>query len=227
MTDQAPQTSLGRPPDVTGDITVSLSEIDAMGRKAARGAGYSWGMAEEAGRAARWLAAYRLPGPERLLKLLEVCDGDVNSHIPSGLDEPDAGKSGPVCGLTLGAALSDRADIIRDGGSYKLEQVIEPLLILPFLCRAARDLEFSLLLEYGGASLAITAAGPLDADLDSLGFLAAGTVSVHSTTDLSGKARVPSPLAWPVPVKVWQRLDHYATRTYVPATEESRRRGAG
>lgn len=197
-----------------------------MGRKAARGAGYSWGMAEEAGRAARWLAAYGLPGPERLLALLDVCDGNVSSHIPSGLDEPDAGKSGPVCGLTLGAALSDRADIIRDGGSYRLEQVIEPLLVMPFLCRAARDLDFSLSLAFAGASLVITADGPLDADLDSLGFPADGMISVRSTTD-SGKARDPSPLAWPVPVKVWQRLDHYAARTYVPATEESRRRGAG
>ena len=28
----------------------SLNELDAMARKAARGAGYSWGLAEEAGR---------------------------------------------------------------------------------------------------------------------------------------------------------------------------------
>ena len=41
----------------------SLNELDAMARKAARGAGYSWGLAEEAGRATRWLAAAGLPGP--------------------------------------------------------------------------------------------------------------------------------------------------------------------
>ena len=47
MTDPTIQSPAGPAPDATGDILVSLAEIDAMGRKAARGAGYAWGMAEE------------------------------------------------------------------------------------------------------------------------------------------------------------------------------------
>ena len=43
--------------DEHGVIELSLSELDAAGRKAARGAGYAWGLAEEAGRGR--------PGPRR------------------------------------------------------------------------------------------------------------------------------------------------------------------
>ena len=42
-------------PDGTLRIRLSLPEIDALCLKAARGAGYSWGVAEEASFAARWL----------------------------------------------------------------------------------------------------------------------------------------------------------------------------
>ena len=50
----------------------SLAEIDALSRKACRGAGYSWGLAEDAGKAVRWLTAYGLPGAETLSELLQV-----------------------------------------------------------------------------------------------------------------------------------------------------------
>ena len=39
---------------------MSLNEIDVSVKRAARGVGMSWGLAEEAGKAARWLAARRL-----------------------------------------------------------------------------------------------------------------------------------------------------------------------
>ena len=43
-------------------MTFSLNEIEAIGKRAARGAGLPWGLAEEAGKAARWLTARGLPG---------------------------------------------------------------------------------------------------------------------------------------------------------------------
>lgn len=52
----------------------SLNEIAALAKRAARGAGLSWGMAEEAGRAARWLASYDLTGPALLCDVLTKND---------------------------------------------------------------------------------------------------------------------------------------------------------
>ncbi|MEL7259121.1 MAG: DUF3726 domain-containing protein, partial [Pseudomonadota bacterium] len=40
----------------------SLNEVESLARKAARGAGYSWGLAEEAGKATRWTCAAGWPG---------------------------------------------------------------------------------------------------------------------------------------------------------------------
>ena len=63
-----------------GRLTVSLSEVDAMSRKATRGAGYAWGLAEEAGYAIRWLASYGFDGLAMLLNILKKVD-----RIPSFL----------------------------------------------------------------------------------------------------------------------------------------------
>ena len=36
-------------------MNLSLNEVEATAKKATRGAGYPWGLAEEAGKAVRWL----------------------------------------------------------------------------------------------------------------------------------------------------------------------------
>ena len=51
-------------------MIVSLNEIESLALKAARGAGMSWGLAEEAAVAASWLAARSLPWAETLADLL-------------------------------------------------------------------------------------------------------------------------------------------------------------
>ena len=39
-------------------MNVSMNEVESMAKTAARGAGYSWGLAEEAGKATRWLSPF-------------------------------------------------------------------------------------------------------------------------------------------------------------------------
>ena len=71
-------------------FNLSLNEIDACTKKAARGAGMSWGLAEEAGKAVRWLARYNLPNIELIVPLLEQIAGkkakdrDKNVGLRSG-----------------------------------------------------------------------------------------------------------------------------------------------
>jgi hypothetical protein len=54
---------------------LTLAETESYLRKAARACGLDWGIAEEAGKAARWLAAFKLAGPETLLAHLQQIDG--------------------------------------------------------------------------------------------------------------------------------------------------------
>jgi len=55
-------------------MTYALGEIETLCRKAARGAGHSWGVAEEAGRAARWLCAHGFKGAELIHSCLAPGD---------------------------------------------------------------------------------------------------------------------------------------------------------
>ncbi len=56
-------------------MTFSLNEVEVTSKKATRGAGYSWGLAEEAGKATRWLCAHELNGCGALVALLTKTDG--------------------------------------------------------------------------------------------------------------------------------------------------------
>lgn len=227
MNDPTIQSPCGPPEDATGDWRVSLAEIDAMGRKAARGAGFAWGMAEEAGRAARWLAAYGLPGPEALVMALTAIDGNVARHAPriDGTSWRCAAEG--LCPIATGAALSDRAEGIAHGRDHTLEPVLRPLLMVPFLCRAARDLDCAILMEGPGVRLIANAAGPAAADWDAWDVTQSGGLLVRRTAEPLHEPRRAGSAGRAMPVTLWRRLDRFAQRTYAPATEASRRAGAG
>ena len=63
------------PLEAGGGMSFSLNETEALCRKAARGAGYGWGLSEEAGKAVRWMVRFGLPGPALLARHLSRIDG--------------------------------------------------------------------------------------------------------------------------------------------------------
>ena len=93
----------------------SLSEIDATCKKAARGAGLSWGYAEEAGKAVRWLAAHQLPSTELLAAYLTERQ-KYSEHYQG---------SNPKCPLLTGASLCD-AGIDEIEQSIEINHVVTP-----------------------------------------------------------------------------------------------------
>ncbi|TQV78559.1 DUF3726 domain-containing protein [Denitrobaculum tricleocarpae] len=227
MSDPTIQSPSGPGKDVIGDWRVSLAEIDAMGRKAARGAGFTWGMAEEAGRAARWLAAYRLPGPEALVAVLNEVDAAVPEHAPRIDGDVWHCNAEALCPIASGAALSDRAKTIVQGGSFRLGPVIWPVLVVPFLCRAARDLDCAMTLRGGDFLVHATSEGPVARDWWAVTVPLSRELLVTRIMETPGELRRPGSDAHVLPVELWRRLDHFAQRTYAPATEASRRAGAG
>lgn len=148
----------------------SLTEIETHCRKAARGAGYEWGEAEEAGKAVRRLCAAGIDGVTELLELLQTVDGKVDTYRPNaGLFKGDPQQQ--ICGLSLGCALADRKmDTLPEGIN-----IIAPMI----------------------------AQGVMQANLGN----AAPVTEVSDAT--------------------WKALNSFAHRTYVPATKESRLKGAG
>lgn len=207
---------VGRPPAheaADASARYSLAEIDAQCRKAARGAGCPWGLAEEAGKAARWLAARGLPGPEALAGLL-----DGPRACPCG------GGRGPDCALRIGASWSDRAETIASDGPERAS-VAQPLLVVAMLGRAAEATGMTFALEWNGAT---AVCGPDGFTLES----AAASLAPDASILLRRVGNAPPPVptdvrARAVDAAAWSSLERLASRTYAPATDASRRAGAG
>ena len=198
-------------------MSFSLNEVEVTAKKAARGAGYSWGLAEEAGKATRWLCAQGLDGCAALAALL----GDPRHEIPT-CDGVVWSGSGALCPLATGAALSDFAENLADG-PIRLVEVVQPQLLLPFAAGAARHLGTVLTLSCDtltartdgtGLDLALIPSPPGTSDVTvSRGAAMAGARSIQTRA-------APDPAIWAI-------LTGLAARTYAPATDASRRLGAG
>ena len=205
-------------------VSYSLSEIEALAVKAARGAGYCWGLAEEAGMAARWLAQAGQPGPSLLMACLEaprgaapVIDGQTWS----------ANGDNRLCPLITGATLSDRASLAGGpgGAGVTLCNLGFPALILPFAAAAARRLGLALRVDWDGVAVCLSPEAGLGAGLTD-GLLASHAPLVKITSELG--AVVPDLVGAQllVPLADWKALERLALATTVPATSRSRA-GAG
>ena len=181
-------------------MTYSLNEVSAMAKKAARGAGFSWGMAEDAAMATRWLCARGLRGCDALAGRLSISDLDG------------------ACSVHIGCKIMDLQQCPDD---CVMSGVAWPILLLPFVAQTLNG--GSVTLRWGNAEATtdgrnlsasgsdLICEGPFDVSL------VRGEIchSGHTATRAH-----PSPDSWAV-------LESLAHRTYAPATEESRLSGAG
>ena len=207
----------------------SLTELQAMSLKAARGSGMSWGMAEEASRATRRLASLHLPGPELLVALLTR-----NDNVPHGAVCPMetsgdwTARGGALCPISAGAAFSDQEIRFQDGGTVQLKSVSCPLLLLPFVETVARKTGIAMECRWGATALTVWGDGVV-IDGDTPWLMTSTPVDVEirrAADDPIGTHCEPSSRA-ELPDETATALTRFAHRTYAPATEESRLAGAG
>ncbi|MCP3971702.1 MAG: DUF3726 domain-containing protein [Rhodobacteraceae bacterium] len=197
-------------------MSFSLIETETLARKAARGAGMSWGLAEEAGFAVRWSEARGLPGAELLAALLQQTDGDDRALVapqPGDVWRAEA----PFCPITAGAALADRAGMLP-GQALRLGPVRYPLLLLPYLAetgQAGLSWADTDIRTGGGVTVEGDARKALATEV-TCGFAASGSLPCPPTQWRAGVT--PETLAV---------LNRFAHRTYAPDTEASRLAGAG
>jgi hypothetical protein len=215
-----------------GWVTLSRNETESLCMKAARGAGFSWGLAEEAGFAAGWLAARGIDGTGPLLTLIGEASGQPADF---GMPRPSpgfwqSGRGEPLCPIHLGTALLDHA-ALADGPFFRgtqLDPVAAPLLLLPFLVRSAQICDRSLAIEWRGGTTQITPQGAFDpmtavnwANAKALAL----TITASSKTELASERAAPTNLP-AISQATLDGLNAFALRTTVPATDASRG-GAG
>ncbi len=209
-------------------MTWSLNEIEGLSRKAARGAGLSWGLAEEAGKATRWLCAAGLPGAEALAGLLRQNDGAEYATL-CPLEETGtwAASGGALCPLISGAAICDQAKDIAEGKALELGETSFPLLLLPYVAAAAQSSDATLSVEWPGVFVSfgqvtrISLGAPDALESDS-------TAEVRITSANASDGRPLDHLTrGDIAPGTAEILAGFAHRTYAPDTPESRMAGAG
>jgi len=195
---------LAAPPD----IDLSLNEVESLALKAARGSGLPWGVAEDTGRAAVWMARHAGGWAGALLRLLET--------------PPPRGEHP----LLLAGFLADTLG----AGPRTVERAVEPGWLLPGLLLPPPTRPLSI--RIGATEIRFgTQTGPTaTCPADSLLVLPPSTVAVlFPDLELPALPHVLAPRLRRgcVALDDWRRLDALAQRTYVPASDASRRRGAG
>ncbi|MDT8327683.1 MAG: DUF3726 domain-containing protein [Roseovarius sp.] len=209
-------------------MTWSLNEIEGLSRKAARGAGLSWGLAEEAGKATRWLCAAGLPGAEALAGLLRQNDGaEYDTICPLEDTGTWAAKSGALCPLISGAAICDHASQIAEGRALELGQTSYPLLLLPYVAAAAQSLETTIQIEWPGVSMSCGRdARLIHSTPEALASHSIPEIRITRSRSNNG-ARLDLRTRGDITPEIAQVLTGFAHRTYAPDTAKSRLAGAG
>ena len=215
---------------MTAPLIWSLGEVEAHCRRAARGAGAPWGIAEEAGRAARWLAARGFPGPALVADHLRAHDrvpyGDLAPAAESGAWRAPGGR---LCPLITGAAMCDRAAEIAAGRVIETGAMAFPLLLAPQADASARQAGAAIVLLWEGAAIACGAEGPRVAGEPAALFAAEAprVVLRRAEAPARGAPRADRGAGCSVTAEVARRLEALAARTHAPETEAGRLFGAG
>ena len=114
----------------------TLSEIDTTSKRATKGAGFSWGIAEEVGKNMRLLELFGLPGIKNLNQFLKDYKEKQFQKVTLISDTNNTNKY-PFCPITLGVNFIDQVNLLDKKTNIQISNVAFPLLFLPFVSRAS------------------------------------------------------------------------------------------
>ena len=114
----------------------TLSEIDTTSKRAVKGAGFSWGIAEEVGKNMRLLELFGLPGVKNLNKFLKDYK-EKQFHKSTLISETNNANKYPFCPIILGTNFIDQVNLLDKKINIQISNVAFPILFLPFVSRAS------------------------------------------------------------------------------------------
>ncbi|MGQ7845801.1 DUF3726 domain-containing protein [Granulosicoccus sp. 3-233] len=217
------------PPGTT--LRLSRNEVESICTKAARGAGMSWGLAEEAGYAAGWLLANGHDGASMLARHLRNAQGKSWSDICPVVEAGAwlaLSNNQTLCPIALGATLSDHFcvdDTLFDGAGLRVGEVSSPALVLPFLAMAVAARQQGISVRLHDDVLRMDVSGTVTGNLSTLLQAEQATliIALDARPAIEGAAQ-PSSAAEPAPVAAdaLAFLHELSLRTTVPASAASR-----
>lgn len=140
-------------------IELSISELSALVCRATKGAGFSWGEADDAADACIWLAQRGIENITPLLSVItdqSTCAPDLNTGFWQGHSS--------ICPLRSGIILGDFVNLPKGlaGGKLAIKQVQNWHFLLPFISRSAVSLGRDLNVTTETDALALFADGSID-----------------------------------------------------------------
>ncbi len=192
----------------------------------------AWGLAEEAGKAVRWLELRCIASVPMMRHHLETHSGAAFAEIaPDISGETWTAPGGTLCPIAAGAAVSDHLDGAETGARISLGATACPVLLAGIIGRAAEATGRVISVTWADETLVLCNAGPDTGRIGSALLMArlAETVTVDfdfSPIDVP-QGRPPGTGALSVADEDWNALKALAARTYVPESEQSRLSGAG
>ena len=113
----------------------SFSEIDTVVKRATKGVGFNWGVAEEVGKNIKLLEMFGLPGLKNLNDYFNSLKSKKFQNL-TFISNHNQSKI-PYCPIISGISFLDQVNELKELINIKIENLSYPILFLPFLSRAS------------------------------------------------------------------------------------------
>ena len=192
----------------------SLSEIDTTSKRASKAAGFSWGIAEEIGKAIRSLELFGLPGVINLNLYLKK----IKKNHPKKINKiGKENKNKETCPIYCGVAFLDQCKQLETLEIIKFYNVNYPLLILPFISKASEILGKKILIQFNNTSfLANFNKSILSKNIDKQISPLANEINIEFLENKNSFS-----------VQDWKELYKLSEETFVGESESLKSKGAG
>jgi len=192
----------------------SLSEIDTTSKRASKAAGFSWGIAEEIGKAIRSLELFGLPGVINLNLYLKK----IKEKHPEKVNKIEKeNKNKELCPIYCGVAILDQCKQLEILKTIKFYNVNYPLLILPFVSKASEILGKKILIQFNKSSFLINFnKSILSKNIENQIDVLANEISIEFLENKNSFSD-----------QEWKELYKLSEETFVKESESLKEKGAG
>ena len=192
----------------------SLSEIDTTSKRASKAAGFSWGIAEEIGKAIRSLELFGLPGVINLNLYLKK----IKEKHPKKVNKIEKeNKNKELCPIYCGVAFLDQCKQLEIIKTIKFYNVNYPLLILPFVSKASEILGKKILIQFNKSSFLINFnKSILSKNIENQIDVLANEISIEFLENKNSFSD-----------QEWKELYKLSEKTFVKESESLKEKGAG
>jgi len=193
----------------------SFSEIDTTAKRATKGVGFDWGVAEEVGKNIRLLEMFGLPGLKNLNQYFKNIKQKEFKNLTL-ISKENISKI-PYCPIIAGTSFLDQINSVNEQKEIKIENMGFPILFLPFLSRASEVIGKRIFLSIDDKDFLLNFNQSIYSNYFSGDILETGrSVKIKFLENINSFTE-----------KDWQELYKLSENTFVEETEELKKSAAG